>query len=161
MGGGWIPDKDGEGAVIYKRKVFDDPDNFRARFTGLIGQATAGQSTNIELQIAAERYINGVRLILDGHTVDDTLHFEIVDKDGIGVALGWYTQQQFDAMGEYVADRFGQDWNIDHTIATQPDVIVPYPAKIYAGLYVRIIYNSAGQSNVKVKANLYLHWKSA
>ena len=34
---------------------------------------------------------------------------------------------------------------------------VPYPAKVYAGLYLRLIYTSTGASNVAVAINYSLH----
>lgn len=152
--------KDTENHPIVKTSAFSDSNKFRARFKGIASTATAGQTTKIDHKITEERYINGLRLILVDHHIDDTVDLEIVDKDGAGVALGWYTQAQFDAMGEYVADRFGESWNVDSGVCTQPDVIVPYPAKIYKDLYIRISYNSSGTTAVKVKADLYLHWKA-
>lgn len=148
---GSIPKKDSSGYYILKSYPFTDACNFRARFKGISGTATKNTSTNIDYLIDEERYINGVRLILKNHVDGDFIHFEVVDVDNIlGYGAG------------VVLDRFGDNWYIDEDIKTQPDIIVQYPAKIAEGLYLRIVYTSIGLVNdVNIKANLYLHWKSA
>ena len=165
-----IPEKDSSGNILAPyNHPFSSSAGFRARFLGMKGTATKAvdsqtpTTSNIDKLVDEDRYVNGVRLILNNHEWDDYLHFEIVDKDGVGVSLGWYDQNTFDTVlgGLYVADRFGEEWQLDDSIKTQPDVVVPYPAKIYAGLYIRIVYISTGTVNdVDVNANLYLHKKT-
>lgn len=128
---------------------FSDADGFRARFKGYEGTASAGQTTDIDFLISGERNINGVCLILTNHADGDNVDFKIVDKDGIMSTAGT------------VLDTFGENWYVDDTIKSQAQTILPYRAKILAGLYVRVTYRSVGNTNVKVKANLYLHWKAA
>lgn len=147
---GSIPKKDSNGYQIQKSAAFNDACNFRARFKGITGIAMAGTTTNIDYKITEERYINGVRLILSDHADGDYLDFEVVDIDNI-LGLGAGT----------VLDQFGSNWFVDDSSKTQPDVIVPYPAKIISGLYIRLKYTSTGITNVNVKANLYLHWNAA
>jgi len=143
-----IQPKDVNGYPLIKLSAFANNDGYRARFKGIKSTVTAGQTINIEHKITEERWINGVRLILKNHSEDDYIDFEIVDVDNIfGYGAGT------------VLDRFGEDWQIDDTRSLQGDVIVPYPAKLYTNLYIRIKYHSTGQTDVKVKANFYLHKK--
>lgn len=131
-------------------KPFADADGFRARFKGISGTATKDTTTNIDYELTEDRYINGVRLMLKDHVDGDYVDFQIIDIDNI-LGLGANT----------VLDEFGSTWYMDSAIRTQPDVIVPYPAKILKDLYIRIKYTSVGTTNnVKVRANLYLHKKT-
>lgn len=139
---------DSEGTPINKASAFHSSDGFRARLHGNEGTATAGQTTNIDFLISQERYVNGVRVMLVNHVDGDKMNFEVVDVDNIlGYGAG------------LVLDQFGKDWYIDSNICTQPDVIIPYPAKVIAGLYIRLAYVSVGVTNVTVRSNMYLHWK--
>lgn len=141
---------DADGVPLSRQRAFANADGFRVRFKGISGTATNSTSTNIDYCVLEERYINGIRLILTDHHTDDAINFQIVDVDNVlGYGAG------------LVLDEFGSTWSIDSTVSTQSDVIVPYPAKIIAGLYIRLVYISAGSVDVKVKANLYLHKKAA
>ena len=88
------------------------------------------------------------RLVRVHHNVLD-VHFEIVDVDNkFGYGAGT------------VLDRFGDSWYLVNSQECQGDIMVPYPAKIAAGLYIRIVYHSIGASPVNVHANFYLHKKT-
>ena len=145
----YIPKRDAEGNPIQKNTAFSDAGNFRARFEGISGTAAAGTTTDIDHLISEERYINGIRLIISDHIDGDKIDFQVIDKDNI---LGFGANT--------VLDEFGKNWFVDPGVCTQPDVVVPYPAKIMAGLYIRVKYHSTGASPVNIKANMYLHWKS-
>lgn len=141
---------DVDGHPIYKGSAFSDANGFRARFKGITGTATKTTTTNIDYKMPEDRYINGVRLIMKNHEDGDYVKFQVVDVDNI---LGYGAGT--------VLDEFGDTWYVDSASDTQPDVIVPYPAKILKDLYIRIIYNSTGTTNdVTVRANLYLHKKT-
>lgn len=127
---------------------FSDSDGFRARLKGFSGTATLGQTTNIDYLVSEERYINGAQLILQNQVFGDKVNFEIVDVDDI-LGLGAGT----------VLDTFAEDWFIDSSNMNQQIIKIEYPAKILAGLYVRVKYTSTGASNVDVRCNLLLHKK--
>jgi hypothetical protein len=96
------------------------------------------------------------------HVFGDKVDFQVIDKDGVGVSLGWYDQNTFDNIlgGEYVADMFGEGWFLEADSQKQEPVITPYLARIYAGLYVRVKYHSVGTvDDVKMKINMRLHKK--
>ena len=141
---------DAEGIPLQRLGAFCDSEKFRFRGKGMSGTGAAGTLTNIDYKVTEERFINGVRLILANHTIDDNVHFEIVDVDNVlGYGAG------------LVLDRFGDTWYVNPDMACQGDILIDYPAKIYAGLYIRVVYNSEGETDVKVKANLYLHKQTA
>ena len=140
--------QDVDGAPLVRPRAFHSSDGFRARFKGaLAGTANKNNITDIDYLVSEERYITGVRLIACDAVIGDSVDFQIVDKDNIlGYGAG------------VVLDTFGESWWIDPTTPTQPDVVVSYPAKILAGLYIRVKYTSIGTADdVDVRANLYLH----
>lgn len=124
--------------------------NYEVKATGFRGTATAGVSTNVDFAIGAEeRYIQGIRLMLVDHAEADTVGLQIVDKDNVlGYGAG------------VVLKVFGQDWNVDHEQSDQGQQVFSYIARIYAGLYLRVVYNSTGASDVTVKLNCILHKKT-
>ena len=167
---------DSKGHIIVKSAAFSDSEGFRARFKGFKGVASkcdVGEEekvTDIDFQILEERYINGVRLIISNHVDDDRLDFIVVDKNYLYAGI-LYPAQYDDGNGNLLdwsvvapngveLDEFGTDWYVDDLIKTQPDIIAPYPARIFAGLYIRIRYHAVGNENdVYVKLNTYLHKK--
>lgn len=144
------PPKDSDGSYKQKNKVFADADGFRARFLGMSGTATKNTTSSIDLKITEERYINGVQLIIKDHVFGDKVKFQVVDVDNvIGYGAG------------VVLDEFGTNWNLDDSKKDQGKILVDYPARILANLYIRIVYISIGTENdVIVKANLFLHKKT-
>lgn len=104
------------------------------------------------------------------YVVDDRLDFIVVDKDYLYKGI-LYPEQYDDGQGTILdwsvaapngveLDEFGSDWYVDDSTKTQLDVITPYPARIFSGLYMRIRYHAIGTTNdVKVKVNTYLHKK--
>jgi hypothetical protein len=127
---------------------FASANGFRARNKGYSGVAQAGTTTDIDFQITEERYISAVQTILSGHAEDDTLGFLIVDKNGLYSPAG------------SILDVFAETWNVDHTSNDQGVHESSYPARLYAGLFVRIRYTSTGSNPVKVKVNFFLHKKT-
>ena len=152
--------KDKDGYPLIRTGAFSDSEGFRARFKGYEAVATKNTTTPLDFLVSEDRYISGVHLIMCDHVFGDSVDFQVVDKDGVGVALGWYDQATFDFLGEYVADTFGENWYAESDKQKQEPVIVPYLAKIYAGLYIRVNYHSVGTvDDVKLKANMRLHKK--
>lgn len=133
---------------VSKDKPFKDANGFRVRYKGIKGIAAAGQTTDIDYELTEERYLNGVHLILENHSSEDSVTFQVIDKNNI-TGLGV----------NYILDQFGDSWNICTDQQSQNCAQPSYYAKIIPGLFIRIKYISTGQSNVKVRANLFLHIK--
>lgn len=139
---------DSDGIQLTRSRAFSNSDGFRFRGKGITGTATKNDSSNIDYKLTEERYINGVNLILKDHVWGDSVKFQVVDKDGVYYPAGT------------VLDEFGTDWYVDPAICAQGQIIIPYPAKVIANLYLRIVYSSVGTvNNVSLKANLFLHKK--
>lgn len=146
----YIPNRDAFGNDIKTSSPFADAQGFRFRGKGIAGTATKNTTTNIDYKLTEERYINGVDLLIKDSVWGDYVKFQVVDVDNI---LGYGAGT--------VLDEFGSDWYIDPNVCQQGQVIIPYPAKIIANLYIRIVYVSVGTVNdVELKANLFLHKKA-
>jgi hypothetical protein len=165
---------DSRGHTIVRSAAFSDSEGFRARFQGFKGVANKHDTNNgedtvtdIDFEIPEERYINGIRLLISGHNDGDNLDFIIVDKDFIYAGILYPAEYQPGVPWSVATpngvelDEFGSSWFVDDTRKTQPDVITPYPARIFAGLYMRIRYHATGTANdITVKVNTYLHKKA-
>ena len=124
-------------------KKLDDFDAYRANFKGfgMSGTAIAGQSTNIDYQLAEERLIYGGQAILKNHVFGDKITMQIVYK----------SQGNPDVvLGEYVTN-----WYVADDKQQQDAIMVNYPTKVTSGLYMRIKYYSVGQQNVDVCVNTF------
>lgn len=123
---------------------------YEAKAKGYVGTATAGTTTNVDFAVGAEdRYIDGVRIILINHDAGDTMSFQVVDVDNVmGYGAGT------------VLKEFGTSWNVDHEKCDQGANVYNFLARLYAGLYIRIVYTSAGATNVTVKVNVRLFKKT-
>lgn len=139
--------KDTDGALLVKMKSFTNADGFRFRGASFSGSVSANSTADIDYCISAERHINGGRLLLDNIGNSDKMTFQVIDKDNV---LGYGAN--------VVLDEFIKDYFIP--IAGNLEVRLDYPAKINAGLYLRLKYTSTHASGCNVKVNLYLHWKA-
>jgi hypothetical protein len=136
----------------------------RARLVGIINQSiTKTVISDVDWLIPhttyngvnKQGYMDGIEYYAKDAEMGDTITFQVVDKDGVGIVLGWYDQATFDAMGNlFVVDEFGKDWGI----VPNQDAIRLYKAKLIPGLYIRIKYNSIGTTNdVHIVCNLFRH----
>jgi len=139
---------DTDGTPIQRLKPLANTDNLLFRGVGFSATATKTTSTDVEYEIVEERLINGVQLILNNHVVGDSADFKVVDKNNVlGYGAG------------VVLNVFGSGWLVSPS-DSQPMIVLPYPANLYAGLFIRIVYHSIGTVNdVFVGANLFLHKK--
>lgn len=140
---------DSTGIPLVRIKAFNNTDDLRFRGTGITGIATKNTSTNIDYRMPENRFINGADLILKDQEWGDSIKFQVVDIDNLlGYGAG------------VVLDEFGTDWQVVSDQQNQGQIIIPYPALVNAGLYIRIVYTSTGTVNdVSVKCNLFLHKK--
>jgi hypothetical protein len=140
--------RDSDGALLVRPRAFTNSDGFRFRGASFIGSVASNSTENIDYKITAERYINGGRLIVDNIGQNDKFTFQVIDLDNIfGYGAG------------VVLDEFIKDYYIpmDATLEIKLD----YPAKIYAGLYLRLKYTSSHANGCNIKCNLFLHWKAS
>lgn len=139
---------DSSGYPLVRSAAFPDHEGFRFRGHSFAGTATAGQTTNIDYKLTAERHMNGGRLILQDNHIDDQICFQVIDKDNV---LGYGANT--------ILDEFIKDYYLP--LNSNLEVRLDYKAKIIANLYLRLVYKSAGNTDVLVRCNLYLHWKAA
>jgi len=141
--------KDSAGIPLIKPFPFSDAGGFRFRGASFSGVAEGSNAvTDIEYKLTAERFINGGRLLVDNIGPEDQITFQVVDKDNVlGLGVG------------VVLDEFISNYFVPTT--GNLEVRLDYPARVPAGLYLRLKYKNTGSNSTKVKCNLYLHWKAA
>lgn len=139
--------KDSEGRLITSFTPFSNPSGFRFRGASFKDSVPANSTKDIDYKIIQERWINGGILIVDNVGPNDTITFQVVDKDNI---LGYGFN--------IVLDEFIKDFYIPQD--QKLEIELSYPAKIIPGLYLRLKYTSTHNDGCTVKCNLYLHWKA-
>jgi hypothetical protein len=139
---------DVDGSKIVRTRAFSSPDGFRFRGCSFSGNILANSTQDIDFKIVEDRYLNGGMVIVDNLGNDDKLTFQVVDKDNI---LGYGPG--------VILDEFIKDYFIPNDATLE--VALDYPAKIIAGLYLRLKYTSTHESGCRVKCNLYLHWRAS
>jgi len=120
--------------------------DLNANFKGNLFSATAGTTTTNDMQITDDHLIDGATLVCIAATIGDKITMQVVDKDNV-MGFGANT-----VLGQYVTD-----WYINPNESKQLDFQSMYPAKIYSGLYLRMLYTSVGATNVDVIVNYRLH----
>lgn len=115
---------------------------------GIKFECTANNTTINDLQITDDCLVDGAVFIVLNSLLGDKISCQVIDKDNI---LGYGANT---VLGEYVTD-----WYINPEATEQLNYKSEYPAKIYSGLYLRIIYTSAGTptSMTTVIVNYKLH----
>lgn len=112
---------------------------------GISGSAAAGINTNIDFKLNDDMLLTGAQVLTETSTFGDSLSFQIVDVDGIVSPAGT------------VLNQFVDNWQLMSDRQEQINLQVNYPAKIIAGLYLRLIYNSIGTNSINVAINYCLH----
>lgn len=142
-----VVELDGTKTPTIQTTPFTSTGGFRFRGASFSGDVSANSTQDIDYEITQERWINGGRAIIDNIGEDDTVTFQVVDKNNVlGFGAGLVLDEFIS--GFYVP----QDGSLEIALA--------YPAKILQGLFLRIKYTSTHASGCKVKCNLYLHWKA-
>lgn len=106
------------------------------------GMAAYGTSTNFDLKVTTDDHLLlGGELIVEGAAQGDYVRFQVVDVEnvigyGAGVMLDEFVRKRFVASEKYTA-----------MISSR------FPAKLKAGLYLRVIYTSVGSTDVFVAIN--------
>jgi hypothetical protein len=137
------------GKILATESVpFANPSGFRFRGASFSGTVSGESTADIDYEITQERWINGGRLLVSTIGPEDRITFQVVDKNNVlGLGVG------------VVLDEFIKDYFVPDT--GNLEVRLDYPARIIAGLFLRLKYTNSNSSSITVKCNLYLHWKAA
>lgn len=112
---------------------------------GILGIATAGNTSSIDLLITDDAFFTGGVLSAKGATFGDFVNLQVVDVDGIMAPAGT------------VLSQYATNWFMNSDKEEQINISVPYPGKLIVGFYLRISYHSTGATDVSVTANYFLH----
>jgi hypothetical protein len=111
---------------------------------GVSATITAGQVQNLDYLLSDDCLITGASIITNNGNYGDYVSFQIVDTTGFtGAAAGT------------VLNQFATNWHLPPNADDQFDVA--YPAKLIAGLTVRVVYTSTGGSDVFFAINYKFH----
>jgi hypothetical protein len=113
---------------------------------GISGSAVAGATTNFDYEVMNDILITGAQVLANIPTFGDSMSFQVVDVNNI-LGLG----------ADVILNQFVTNWQLRSDSQEQIDLKINYPAKIIAGLYLRMIYKSTGTTVVNIAANYSLH----
>lgn len=114
---------------------------------GVKATATANTTTNIDYKLLDDCLITGITLLVSSATFGDKATLQVVDVDNVlGYGAGTVLKQP------------GTNWYMASDVQTQLSASSLYPAKITAGLYLRVIYTSTALlTGPTVCINYHLH----
>jgi hypothetical protein len=102
---------------------------------GVSGTATAGTTTNLDLALTDDILLAGGSIFLaQGAAAGDKVDFQVL------------------AGGNVIA-QFISDWYVDPSTVVQQVPQSNYPAKLFAGMVLRVAYHSVGTSDVWIAVN--------
>lgn len=111
------------------------------------GTVAAGSTQNIDYTLVDDCFITGGELITYGANFGDTVLFQVVDVNNILGKGENFVCNQYDNK-ILKNDTYNQQQSITKSL---------YPAKIIAGLTLRLVYSSTGLVPVQVGINYDLH----
>jgi len=120
--------------------------NVLGYYKGVTGIVVAGSTTNLDYLVNDDCFITGGIFLCEGHIFGDNVTLQVVDIDNI-MGFGAGT-----VLGEYI-----KNWYLQSDVQLQFSENIHYPAKIKAGLYLRVIYASTGSNQIKASINYRLH----
>lgn len=112
---------------------------------GISSLVSFSSVTNIDHRLADDVLLTGAQVLTNCATFGDTINFQVVDVDGIFAPAGT------------VLNQFVTNWQLKSDSQEQINLNINYPAKIYAGLYLRLVYTSIGSTDITVAINYSLH----
>lgn len=134
--------------IFNPRKMSDmSADIVNYRGTGIRFSATANTTTTYDYLLTEDRILTGAEGLVNGASWGDKVTLQVVDKDNV---LGFGANT--------VLNQFVTDWNIctDQQRQNTPNAI--YPAKLLAGVYVRVLYTSVALlTGPSVAINFHMH----
>lgn len=120
--------------------------NFRGK--GIEGTITAGQTQNIDYKLPEAREFDEIIVVLYNHAFGDKADLQFVDVDGVVYPAGT------------VLATFFYDYYFAADQQHQGLIKIAYTGSLMKDCYLRVKYYSTGGTDVKVKANLFLHKQS-
>lgn len=102
---------------------------------GQSGTVIAGSTTSFDMPLQDDMLITGGVLLSKNANQGDKVHFQIVHST-------------YGVIAQYVTD-----WFINPEVVEQRTPSIEYPAKLQAGLILRLVYVSTGQNDVWVAIN--------
>lgn len=131
-----------ESTDIQKIQQKVDAQDVSLRPRGMAFITTKQTTTNHDLLFDATLRLKAGEIFSHNCIIGDLVNVKVIDKDGVGVTLGWYDQATFDLMGNYYEiELYAKNfpivpdiWNIIEDL----DLSDPIPQ----GLYLRIEYTS-------------------
>jgi hypothetical protein len=127
-----------------------DKGKLQANHQSVSGTANFGATTYIDLDLSDDHLFTGIEIFAKGSTWGDTVTMQVVDKIGAlpnGMVFPVNT----------VLNQFGTNIFLPEDVQEKLCEDSHYPAKIFAGLTLRVAYTSIGPSNVQVAVNYKLH----
>lgn len=158
---------DDYGKPVIKQSAFLDAEGRRARLTGICEmEVPAGQEMSKDYPLTEDRYVDGAVYKGFNTNWNDCVKFEIVDVNyqaaGLlypsepflaGVPVPEGTPWSAVAPNGVVLDNFAENWYVSDTL----EITNLYPAKLYAGLSIRVTYCNQGTNDIKFWLKLKLH----
>lgn len=112
---------------------------------GVTASCTSNGVTTLDYILIDDCLITGGTILVSNGTFGDKIDLQIVDVNN---TLGYGAN--------FILNKFVSGWYIQSGPSIVP-ISVPYPAKVYAGLAIRIIYTSIGSSTNSLAVNYNLH----
>lgn len=145
--------------------------NVNYNLQGVLGSVPAGTTGNVDLLMADDNFLCGGQLAVKGGVFGDTCNMQVVDRDmmlqNVPVTKDDGSIQMYVAAGVPLTygmipgypmlNQFVTNCQIMDQAQKQEQFLLPYVAKIIAGLYLRMVYTSTGTEPVLVSANFELH----
>lgn len=135
----------GSAIIITKVSMFAS-DNVTFSGKGTLGTAAFGTVSNVDLVMTDDCFLTGGRLRANIPVFGDYVDLQVVDKDNI---LGYGAN--------VVLNQFVTKWYMRSDDQQQVEILLSYPSKVFAGLYLRLVYHSTGTVDVGVAVNYELH----
>lgn len=134
--------------TTYKPVRVDDFESSKLNYDayGMSTTVSLGQSGHLDLTLSDDCLLTGAWFITNGGTFGDVVNFQVVDTSGA-----------FTGTPGTVLNQFVTNWYVPPSVDAQFEIA--YPAKVYAGLTLRLVYTSVGFGivGVFVAVNYSLH----
>ena len=151
--------EDSEGRQIIRPSNVPVDEHLRVRHKGVFnGDIPPASVMDIDYVIEQLSY-NGVNKksymigikYCKGCSDGDELDLCLIDRDGVGVTYGWYSQQYFDDNNPVLLDKFGDKYFAD----SSGETIREHQADLVPGAVIRLHYkNNSSTDTAKFRGNL-------